>query len=387
MIQITDPAACCGCSACASICHHKAITMRPDALGFLYPEVDESLCVDCGLCDRVCAFSDAYDRSANLPEPDVYAARHKEMAEIEKSRSGAMFAALTDWVLAQDGAVYGAGYADHFRVVHKRATTPAQRDEFRGSKYVQSDMGSTFVEVAQDLKSGLTVLFSGTPCQTSGLASYLRLRHIDTAKLYMVDIVCHGVPSPYYWRDYLAFIERKQKDKVTAVNFRDKSQLGWAAHKESFTFRDGKTYTYTYTYTFYQHIMFRHSCGVCHFTNFQRPSDVTIADFWGWQKVDETFNADDKGVSLVLVNTDKGRRLFDAVKASMHYLPSDTQACLQPNLLHPSEIHPMRDQFERDYVRHGLVYVMKRYGDMGWRYKLKVLKRKLRTAKRLLLGT
>lgn len=361
--------------------------MRPDALGFLYPEVDESLCVDCGLCDRVCAFSDVYDRSANLPEPDVYAARHKEMAEIEKSRSGAMFAALTDWVLAQGGAVYGAGYADHFRVVHKRATTPAQRDEFRGSKYVQSDMGSTFVEVAQDLKSGLTVLFSGTPCQTSGLASYLRLRHIDTAKLYMVDIVCHGVPSPYYWRDYLAFIERKQKDKVTAVNFRDKSHLGWAAHKESFTFRDGKTYTYTYTYTFYQHIMFRHSCGVCHFTNLQRPSDVTIADFWGWQKVDETFNADDKGVSLVLVNTDKGRRLFDAVKASMHYLPSDTQACLQPNLLHPSEIHPMRDQFERDYVRHGLVYVMKRYGDMGWRYKLKVLKRKLRTAKRLLLGT
>lgn len=385
MIQITDPAACCGCSACASICHHKAITMRPDALGFLYPEVDESLCVDCGLCDRVCAFSDVYDRSANLPEPDVYAARHKEMAEIEKSRSGAMFAALTDWVLAQGGAVYGAGYADHFRVVHKRATTPAQRDEFRGSKYVQSDMGSTFVEVAQDLKSGLTVLFSGTPCQTSGLASYLRLRHIDTAKLYMVDIVCHGVPSPYYWRDYLAFIERKQKERVTAVNFRDKSQLGWAAHKESFTFRDGKTYTYTYT--FYQHIMFRHSCGVCHFTNLQRPSDVTIADFWGWQKVDETFNADDKGVSLVLVNTDKGRRLFDAVKASMHYLPSDTQACLQPNLLHPSEIHPMRDQFERDYVRHGLVYVMKRYGDMGWRYKLKVLKRKLRTAKRLLLGT
>ena len=359
--------------------------MRPDALGFLYPEVDESLCVDCGLCDRVCAFSDAYDRSANLPEPDVYAARHKEMAEIEKSRSGAMFAALTDWVLAQDGAVYGAGYVGHFRVVHKRATTPAQRDEFRGSKYVQSDMGSTFVEVAQDLKSGLTVLFSGTPCQTSGLASYLRLRHIDTAKLYMVDIVCHGVPSPYYWRDYLAFIERQHKDKVTAVNFRDKSQLGWAAHKESFTFRDGKTYTYTYT--FYQHIMFRHSCGVCHFTNLQRPSDVTIADFWGWQKVDETFNADDKGVSLVLVNTDKGRRLFDAVKASMHYLPSDTQACLQPNLLHPSEIHPMRDQFERDYVRHGLVYVMKRYGDMGWRYKLKVLKRKLRTAKRLLLGT
>ena len=168
------------------------------------------------------------------------------------------------------------------------------------------------------------------------------------------------------------------------VNFRDKSKLGWAAHKESFTFADGVTYTYTYT--FYQHIMFRRSCGECHFTNLQRPSDLTLADFWGWEKVDTSFNADDKGVSLVLVNTAKGKELFDAVKHQMNYIQTDTTKCLQHNLQYPSEIHPLRDSFERDYQKHGLVYVAKKYGDLGWRYKMSRLKQKCRTAIRLLIG-
>lgn len=357
--------------------------MCPDALGFLYPVVDKSLCVDCGLCEKVCSFNESYDRSMNLPEPDVYAARHKDMAEIEKSRSGAMFAALSDWVLGCGGVVYGAGYAEHFRVIHKRATTRKQRDEFRGSKYVQSDMGHVFCEVAEDLRAGKAVLFTGTPCQTSGLQSFLKLRHVSTDLLYVVDIVCHGVPGPYIWRDYLAYIEKKQGSKVLAVNFRDKSQLGWTAHKESFTFQDGKTYTYTYT--FYQHIMFRHSCGKCHFTNFQRPSDITIADFWGWQKLDKDFNADDKGCSLVLVNTEKGRKLFDKIKSQMNLRISDRESCLQPNLQHPSEIHPLRQAFEEDYKKHGFLYVARKYGDMGWHYRWKVLKRKCRTAINLIL--
>lgn len=355
--------------------------MRPDALGFLYPEVDKQKCVECGLCEKVCAFNESYDRSMNLPEPDVYAARHKDMAEIEKSRSGAMFIALSDWVLAHGGSVYGAGYVDHFRVAHKRATTAEQRDEFRGSKYVQSDMGDNFTKVADDLRSGSYVLFSGTPCQTSGLASYLRLRRIDISKLYLVDVVCHGVPAPYYWRDYLAYIERRQKEVVVAVNFRDKSRYGWAAHKESFTFQNGGTQSFSDTY--YQDIMFRRSCGVCHFANIHRPSDITIADFWGWQRVDETFNVDDKGVSLVLVNTHKGQKLFDLVKSCMHYIPSDTQACLQLNLQRPTAVHPLRENYERDYVKHGFVYVMRHYSP-GWRYRLKVLEWKFDNAKNVL---
>lgn len=389
MINITNKENCCGCTACASVCAKKAIEMKPDALGFLYPEVNKDLCNDCGLCEKVCAFHSNYDKSQNLEKPDVYAVRHKDMREIETSRSGAMFIAISDWILDQGGVVYGVGYVDHFRVAHKRATTKEQRNEFKGSKYVQSDVNTTFSQVRKDLKDGLYVLFSGTPCQTSGLKSYLKTLRTDTTKLYIVDIVCHGVPSPFFWRDYLAFIEKKQGKTATEVNFRDKSELGWSAHKESFKF--GDTYTYTYTYTFYQHIMFRRSCGVCHFTNFQRPSDITIADYWGWQEaVGAEFNADNKGVSLVLVNTTKAQALFDTINGELNYIKTDTESCLQPNLQHPSHIHPKRDAFERDFIKHGLVYVCKKYGDMGWRHQVKLalggVKRKIKGIIKKMIG-
>lgn len=237
MIKITDPKDCCGCTACASICAHDAITMEPDTLGFLYPKVDESKCVDCGLCDKVCQFNDNYDRSLNLEKPIAYAARHKDINEVMKSRSGAAFVAISDYILEQGGVIYGAGYKDHFRVAHKRATTKEERDEFRGSKYVQSDLTGVFRQVKEDLKNGLTVLFSGTPCQTSGLNAYVgkRLRE----NLILVDIVCHGVPGPFLWRDYIAYLERKQGDQIVTVNFRDKELYGWKAHKESYIFKMG----------------------------------------------------------------------------------------------------------------------------------------------------
>lgn len=237
MIKIKDPADCCGCTACASICTHDAITMQPDALGFLYPEVDADKCVECGLCEKVCAFNDNYDKSLNLPVPEAYAARHKDMNEIMKSRSGAAFVAISDYILEQGGVVYGAGYKDHFRVAHKRAITKEQRDEFRGSKYVQSDLTGIFRRVKQDLKDGYTVLFSGTPCQTSGLNNYVGRKLRDN--LVLIDIVCHGVPGPYIWRDYLTYLEKKHSDTIVMVNFRDKSLFGWKAHRETIKFRGG----------------------------------------------------------------------------------------------------------------------------------------------------
>ena len=375
MIKISDPANCCGCTACASICNHDAITMEPDALGFLYPKVDESKCTNCGLCEKVCAFNDNYDKSLNLPKPDAYAARHKEMEEIMKSRSGAAFVAISDYILEQGGVVYGAGYKDHFRVAHKRATTKVERDEFRGSKYVQSDLTGVFRQVKQDLKNGLTVLFSGTPCQTSGLNSYVGKKLRET--LVLIDIVCHGVPAPYIWRDYLAYLENKQGDTITMVNFRDKERFGWKAHKETFTFRGG--YLMNFTYLFYQHIIFRCSCGNCHFCNTTRPSDITIADFWGWEKTDPNFNQDDKGCSLVFVNTSKGREIFEAVKDKLNTIPAELDNCLQPNLQHPSAIHPKRMQFEKDYSKRGFNYVMNKYGDVGWRYKARIFKQKVKS--------
>lgn len=305
MIQIKDKSDCCGCTACASICPKDAMTMEPDTLGFKYPKVDLSKCIDCGLCEKVCAFNDSYDKSLNLKEPEIYAVRHKDMHEIETSRSGAAFIAISDFVLENGGIVYGVGYKEHFKVTHKRATTKWERNEFKGSKYVQSDLDGIFRQVKEDLKQGNTVLFSGTPCQTAGLNSYIgkKLRE----NLVLVDIVCHGVPSPYIWRDYLAYVENKYKSKVVKVDFRDKSRIGWSGHIESFVFDNGnKIESKIYTDLFYQHIMLRPSCGYCHYTNFNRPSDFTIADYWGWERINPNFNKDDKGVSLVLINTRKG---------------------------------------------------------------------------------
>ena len=362
MIRVNDPQECCGCTACASVCAHDAISMQPDTLGFLYPAVDENKCVDCGLCEKVCAFNNHYDTNLNLTKPDVYAARHKDLCEVETSRSGAAFIASSDYVLEQGGVVFGAGLNEHFRVVHKRATSKEQRDEFKGSKYVQSNLCGVFRQIKQDLKDGKIVLFSGTPCQTAGLASYIgqKLRE----KLFLVDIVCHGVPSPYVWGDYLAYLEKKQKSKIVRLNFRDKQRFGWKAHRETFEFANGVKRSFPHS--FYRNILFRYSCGNCFYCNIHRPSDITLADFWSWKKIDSEINSDDKGISLLFINTEKGRKLFEQVQNKMNIKSVRLADAMQPNHLHPSAVHPQRMKFEHDYKIYGFEYIAKKYGDIGF---------------------
>lgn len=360
MIKIDNPADCCGCTACASICPREAIAMRPDALGFLYPVVNMEECVNCGLCDRVCSFNNSYDKDGNFESPIAYGARHRDLNEVNNSRSGAVFVAISDYVLDQGGVVYGAGYVDHFKVVHKRAVSKVQRDEFRGSKYVQSDMTGVFRAVKDDLIHGETVLFSGTPCQTSSLRRFVGTKLQE--KLFLVDLVCHGVPSPYIWRDYLTYLESQEKSEIIGVNFRDKNKYGWTSHRESFQYEKSNSHyiptdTNWYTNHFYQHIMFRHSCGSCPYCNLQRPSDITIADFWGWEKQNSTVNSDDKGINLVLINSLKGKHLFEAIKQDLIHFSAELDAYLQPNLKHPSKIHKKRSKFEFDYQKHGFDYV------------------------------
>lgn len=366
-ININNPSDCCGCTACAAVCPAEAISMQPDIMGFLYPVVNIEKCVDCGKCEKVCAFNDSYDKSGSLASPMAFGARHKNMDEVATSRSGAAFIALSDVILNSGGVVYGAGYVDHFRVAHKRATTRQQRDEFKGSKYVQSDLHGIFRMVKNDLQNGLIVMFSGTPCQTAGLASYIGTRLREN--LFLVDIICHGVPSPYIWRDFLAYIEKKQRNKVIWVDFRDKEMFGWAAHRETFKFVNGGA-KMSFSFIFYRHIIFRHSCGKCHFSNIQRPSDITLGDFWGWEKTNPEFNKDDKGVSLLLINTEKGQWLLEQAKKDLDTFPANIEDCLQPNLKEPTKIHPARKRFEKLYARKGFLVAMKRYGDIGWRYKL-----------------
>lgn len=352
--------------------------MKPDDLGFLYPEIDTAKCIKCNLCDTVCSFNPHYDISSNFDQPQAYAVRHKNISEIETSRSGAAFIAISDLILNAGGVVYGAAFEDHFKVVHKRASSRKERDEFKGSKYVQSELGNTFKEILSDLRNDKTVMFSGTPCQTSGLRSFLKKANAPTDNLYLIDIVCHGVPAPYIWRDYLLFTEKSQGQKATQVSFRDKSDHGWGAHYESFTFNNKKKYKDTYSYLFNAKIMFRHSCGKCYFANLARPSDITIADFWGWEKVDKSLNQDNKGISLVLVNSEKGAKLFAEVSKDINKLPVVPEQYLQPNLIAPTKINPSRDLFESEYKKYGFKHVAKKFGNTALLFKLRSLTQRIR---------
>ena len=351
--------------------------MENDAMGFPYPKIDENKCIDCGACEKVCSFNDQYERPLPLDRPIAYAVRHKDLSEVMRSRSGAAFVAISDEILLKGGIVYGAGYDRNHRVIHKRATNKEERDDFRGSKYVQSDLGDTFKNVKEDLKAGLWVLFSGTPCQTAGLFSFIGKQYRD--KLILVDIVCHGVPSPYIWKDYLSYQENKYKDKIVSFDFRDKQEKGWRVHFESFVFSNGsKIYDNLFKHLFYSHIILRNSCTRCPFSNLKRPSDLTIADFWGWEKSVPDFNKDDKGINLLLCNTEKGEVLFNSIKSSIDFKLVNLDDCLQPNLVKPSKYNPKRAQFEDDYVKKGFRYIAYRYGNIGLRYNIGRVIRRLK---------
>lgn len=369
MIVLKDKSECCGCTACASVCPRDAIEMRPDGMGFLYPEVDRGKCVDCGMCERVCSFNDGYETDGNLRRPETYGARHKDVHEVETSRSGAAFVALSDCVIGAGGVVYGAGYGDGFRVVHKRAATKKERDEFKGSKYVQSDLRGVFREVKGDLKDGKTVLFTGCPCQTAGLRAYIG-KELGKGLLLM-DIVCAGVPGPYVWRDYVAYVERKRGGKVCRVNFRDKQVYGWEAHHETFELEGGGGRKERMKGRFYRDILFRPCCNVCHFANTRRPSDVTIADFWSWKKADADFGKDGKGVSLVMVNSEKGRRLFEEGRKDLDCFAVRLEDAMQNHLRKPTDANPEREAFEKDYLERGLEHAFGRFGLTGWRLTLR----------------
>ncbi len=359
---------CCGCTACSSICSRGAITMEPDALGFLYPKVDENKCVDCGLCESICQFHEGYNRYDNYEQPLVYGCRHKSETELAKSQSGALSYAIIDRFLNENCAVYGVAFAHGFHVAHKRATSKQECLEFRGSKYVQSDLRGVFSLIKTDLKEGMCVLFIGTSCQVAGIRAFIPDRFREN--LYTVDIVCHAVPSPKVWEEYLFFLEKKYKDRIVSANFRNK-RFGWESHMETFRFESGKEISKT-TFTkffFYNHLTIRKSCTKCHFTNLERIGDLSLADFWGWKKSHSEWN-DNKGVSLVLVNSNKGKSLFELVNDEIYSIRSNVDECLQPQLHSPAICNPRQDEFYKDFETKGFEYCAKKYADYGLRYKL-----------------
>lgn len=381
MISITDASKCCGCTACYASCPYGAITMKPDRLGFLYPEADMSKCVDCGICESVCDFVKTADAQQHLPlSISVTAARNKDTSVLNSSQSGGVFSALAKSVIHEGGVVYGAAYDSDMTVSHKRSETLEGCNAFRGSKYVQSEMGDIFLQVRKDLEEGRKVLFSGTPCQVAGLLAFVPTKF--QSGLVTVDFICHGVPSPYVWRDYLDYMKRKG-NLVSAV-FRDKSAGGWKVHAESFGYDDGRqVFRETYKVLFYKNVMLRHSCAVCPYDYSRRKSDVTIADFWGVEEVLPQFDGN-QGTSMIISMTEKGRDLVSAVLNELVTeradLPLDFFSRRNPNLLRPAKIYHERQMFEDVYTEKGFLHAARRWGDMGWRYKvwqMKVFFRKM----------
>ena len=356
---------CCGCAACKNICPVKAISMQPDVLGFPYPVVNDEVCVHCVLCDKVCVFRPVGPR---MNKPLGYALRHKNMDELVKSQSGGAFAVLSDFILALGGVVYGVVFDENFQVIHARAVNQQERDKMRGSKYVQSITTECFLQVKEDLKRGLFVLFSGTPCQVANLNSYVG--HDLSERLYTLDIICHGVPGPAVWKGYIDWLQ-KRYGRLFQAFFRDK-KYGWHSCIETFQFADKKVRRHTFRSLFYALVMLRLNCYKCPYANLNRPADITIGDFWGWEKLSDEFS-DEKGVSLCLVNTEKGKQMLDAVKDRVELRLCDLEHCLQPNLQYPTKKNPLREQFEVDFAVYGFEYVARHYGDLNFKSKIKGL--------------
>ena len=369
-LNINNPADCCGCTACESICTHNAIKMVPDELGFLYPMIDEDLCVDCGLCQRVCKFQDKYEPLDSFDKPDVYGVRHTNEEELKKSQSGGAFWAFAESLLNDGFVIYGVGYGNNFHVTHKRIETIEQCQELRGSKYTQSDLRGIIKEVKSKLQSGEHILFTGTPCQVAGLKSYIPKRLQDN--LVTIDLVCHAVPSPKIWESYVKWIEHIYSDKVVSTDFRNK-KFGWHSHYETFILKKKKKEIKrsTFRFFFYDHLSVRKSCANCKFTNLKRPGDLTIGDFWGWEKHHTEWN-DNKGVSLLLVNTEKGKALFEKIDNKLLFsIKSNIVDCLQPQLTKPIEINGNQEKFTDEFIKYGFEYVAKQYADEGMIFKLK----------------
>lgn len=356
---------CCGCTACANICPKKAITMVEDEEGFLYPQIDESKCVNCGLCKKVCAFQEGYSISGRLEDIEVYAAKSKNQETKRESSSGGMFTEISNYVLENNGVVYGAAFDKDFKVLHIRTTNESERNRCRGSKYSQSDLADVYSKVKLDLNNDKLVMFTGTPCQVAGLNKFLE--GINKEKLILVDIVCHGTPSPKLFREYISFIENINKAKVKEYCHRSKDK-GWR-HIEKVVYDNGKEDSDTilsqsWKQIFYTNLALRKTCYNCKYTNTLRPSDITIADFWGIERTSPEF-VDKQGVSLVIVNTKKGKEIFRNLKQNITSKDEKIENAIvkNPQLKRSVSIDiKKRKQFWNIYSKKGIKSIVRKYG-------------------------
>ena len=369
MINIIDKETCCGCSACVQKCPKNCIVLKEDVEGFLYPKVNQAECIDCGLCEKVCLSG---DNIGKIQPEEVLAVKTFNDAERMESSSGGVFVALAKFIIARGGVVFGAVFNKHWEVIHTYTETIEGIRPMMGSKYMQSQIGNSFQDAEKFLKAGKIVLFSGSPCQITGLHNYLQKEYPN---LLTVDFLCHGVPSPSLWRKYLnelycqLFRKKFERGKevssflvssmISRISFRDKKFSGWKKYnfviwgksvppiRKNIILLVTKHYKNIFMRGFLANLYLRPSCYHCKYKNGISHSDLTIADYWGIDKLMPDFD-DDKGVGLLLLNTSKGKEIFDHLKMDVRQSSIEIAKQLNPGFKEVIPVHPKRNEFFRN---------------------------------------
>lgn len=373
-IESVSKEKCTGCGACFNICPVSAITMKENFEGFLYPEIDISKCIECGACRNKCPIENSISENNN--EPLIYASFAEDEIRM-KSSSGGIFTLLAEYVLSLNGKVCGAAFDNDFRGVHHEVIdTVCELDRLRGSKYVQSAIGGTFKEIKSCLKNGKIVLFTGCGCQVAGLKSYLGE---DYDNLITVDILCHGAPSPKSFRKFIdsVVLDEYPEEKIVDFQFRNKKEWGWAPSlyaklSNGYVYSKSKTQNSWYP-SFLNILNCRESCGQCQFNKLPRQGDITLGDFWGIDAMPQGWN-DGKGASIVTLNTDKGRNIYDNISACLvksEQISLDVAKGKNGNLVSSSVSHKNRSRFfklQNMYEDYGKIteYALKRKFDIGY---------------------
>lgn len=352
MIKLATRDKCTGCAACHNACGKNAICMKADAEGFLFPVIDEAKCVECHLCEKSCPVL-TVESPKNTAEPKAFALW--SLKDRTVSSSGGAFSAFARLILEKDGIVFGAAFDKNLKCKHIGVTDITSLNALQGSKYVQSNIGNAFKQVRESLREEKYVLFCGTPCQIAGLKAYLRK---DYDKLLTLDLACHGVPSQAVFDAYISKLSTRFAgfSHIDGFEFRQRDRWG----KSPSVSLDGKFRLIfgtdnLYMEAFDKSMTFRKSCYTCQFAELPRVGDCSIADFWGIGRHGKSFKHDTKqGVSLVLVNNEKGARYLKDLKDVFIEVRSLDEALIENhNLLHPSKQHARRDALIKSFLNDG----------------------------------
>lgn len=347
---------CCGCGACTQSCAHQAITLKKDEEGFLYPKINQEKCTHCQLCEIACPYT--HIDKTNDATINAFYGWHLDENIRTNSSSGGYFSAIAQYILNKEGVVYGAYMDENYSIYHIGINKEADLNKLRVSKYAQSEIKDCYKEIRGLLRQEKLVYFSGTPCQVAGLKSFLRKEYKN---LITTDLICHGVPSNDLFVKYIEYLEKK--DQIKIVDFKFRNPQIWYNYityefinkwGEKKKFESQKSVLSPYFYAFIKSMANRPSCYTCPFAKTNRTGDLTLGDFWGWEKYTNV-SQKEKGCSLLLVNNQKGKDIMQELKKSCFIQSCDLDFAIKYNscLIKPSEKPNVRDEIYEKLNKYG----------------------------------